>query len=153
MAGEDMQLRFSFRSLDPAATIAVLEAMLEGLTRHNEIWFAQNRDTPCCMTHAGVRYVDPMLCDRRGFCQVILAADKLLEDKVGTCADMSAYVAAWIRSHLGVGAWVQLEQQFDHYNRPIPHAYHAYVATANGERYDPSEEVKAGICRCPGGAR
>jgi len=147
-----MQIRFSFLSLDPVATVTTLEAMLEGLTRHNENWFAQNPATPCCMTHAGVRYVDPMLCERRGFCQVILGADKLLKDKVGTCADMSAYVAAWIRSHLNQPAYVVLEQQFDQYGRPIDQAYHAYVIS-NGVRYDPSEEVKAGICRCPGGAQ
>jgi hypothetical protein len=48
---------------------------------------------------------------------------------------------------------VELEQQYDEYNQPIDHAYHAYVRVANGTRYDPSEDVKRGLCRCPGGAQ
>jgi hypothetical protein len=102
--GDDMQLRFNFRSLDGAATIYMLEAMLEGLTRHNEIYFRQYPDVPCCLLHAGVQYVDPMLCETKDFCQVILAADKLLEKGIGTCADMAAYMAAWVRTRLGMNA-------------------------------------------------
>lgn len=152
MLGDDMQLRFNFRSLDGQSTIYMLEAMLEGLVRHNEIWLRQNPDAPCCLIHVGVGYVDPMMCERKDFCQVILAADKLVEKGVGTCADMSAYLAAWIRAHLGQWAWVALEPQYDEYGQLIDHAYHAYVATADGDRYDPSEDVKHGLCRCPGGA-
>lgn len=148
MIGDDMQLRFRFRSLDSGTTIGMLQAMLEGLTQHNQIWMRHHPEAPCCLLHAGVAYVDPMLCRGEDFCQIILAADKLMEEKVGTCADMSAYVAAWIRERLGQRAWVILEQQYDHYNRPIDHAYHAYV-WSNGVRYDPSEEVQRGICRCP----
>jgi len=152
VVGDDMQLRFRFRSLDGPSTIQMLQAMLEGLTQHNEIWMRQHPEVPCCLAHANVEYVDPMLCKDKDFCQVILAADKLLEHGVGTCADMSAYVAAWIRSHLNQPAYVVLEQQYDQYSQPIDQAYHAYVIS-NGVRYDPSEEVKAGICRCPGGAQ
>ena len=152
MLGDDMQLRFRFRSLDAQSTRQMLQAMLEGLTQHNEIWMRQNPRAPCCLSHARVEYVDPMLCRDEDFCQVILAADKLLEQRVGTCADMSAYVAAWIRARLGQPAHVVLEQQYDEYGQPIDQAYHAYVIS-NGVRYDPSEEVKAGICRCPGGAQ
>lgn len=148
MFGTDMQLRFRFRSLDPESTGRMLEAMLEGLVQHNLVWMQKNPNAPCCLTHAGVDYVDPMMCREEDFCQVILAADRLLEGQRGTCADMSAYVAAWVRVHLNLPAYVKIEQQYDHYNRPIPHAYHAFVVV-NGTRYDPSEEVKAGVCRCP----
>lgn len=148
---EQMQLRFRFRSMDDRSTVQLLQAFLEGLTQHNEIWFQQHPDVPCCLSHADVRYVDPMLCGGPGFCQEVLSASELLDEGVGTCADMSAYVAGWIRANLGQPASVVLEQQFDHYNRPIKHAWHAYVIS-NGMRYDPSEEVKAGLCRCPSGA-
>ncbi len=148
MVGTDMQLRFRFRSLDPESTARMLEAMLEGLVQHNQVWMRSNPDAPCCLTHAGVEYVDPMMCREEEFCQVILAADRLLEGRNGTCADMSAYVAAWVRQNLNTPAYVKIEQQYDHYNRAIPHAYHAFVVV-NGARYDPSEEVKAGVCRCP----
>ena len=152
MVGDDMQLRFRFRSLNGQSTVQMLEAMLEGLVQHNQIFFGLDPNTPCCLLHAGVEYVDPMMCRSEDFCQVILAADKLLEEKVGTCADMSAYLAAWIRYHLNRPAYVVLEQQYDHYGRPIDQAYHAYVVSDN-MRYDPSEDVKRGVCRCPRGAR
>jgi hypothetical protein len=147
-----MQIRLSFHAADGVQAVPMLQGMLECLTQHNEMWFRENPGYPCCLMHAGVQYVDPMLCDRDDFCQVILAASKLLEERKGTCADMAAYMAAWIRVFMGLPAQVILEQQYDEYNRPIPHAYHAYVVT-NGVRYDPSEDVKKGICRCPGGAQ
>jgi hypothetical protein len=74
----------------------------------------------------------------------------LLERGIGTCVDMSAYVAGWARSR-GLDAQVIIEQQYDEYGREIPYAYHAFVVSG-GRRFDPSEELKAGICRCPGGA-
>lgn len=145
-----MQIRFRFRSLDDRSTIQMLQAFLEGLTQHNQIWMRLHPEAPCCLTHLGLRYTDPMMCKQKDFCQEILAADQLIERKKGTCADLSAYMAAWIRERLGRPAHVVLEQQHDYYGKPIDNAYHAYVST-NGVRYDPSEDVKLRICRCPGG--
>lgn len=151
-AGDEMQMRFRFRSLGGETTVQMLEAMLEGLVQHNQVWFRRHPDAPCCLIHENVQYVDPMLCYEEDFCQVILAADQLLERGVGTCADMSAYVAAWIRERTGQPAEVVLEQQYDHYDQPIDNAFHAYVVV-NGMRFDPSEDVRKGICRCPRGVK
>ena len=144
--GDKMQLRFDFEGGDDQTTIGQLTGLLAGLTDANQRWMM---DHPCppCLFHAGVKYIDPTMCRTDDFCQIIRSAPRLLEKKEATCADMSAYFAAWLRTaHYGPAS-VVVEPQIDEYGSPIPHAYHAFVWSQMG-RFDPSEDVKNGVCRC-----
>lgn len=127
-------------------------ALLEGLAEANRIWFSLDPgEHPWCLVHAGIAYVDPTMCREiqgDGFCQKILCAKALLEKKVGTCADLSSYVAAWLRHYRRDDCEIVMEQQVDAYGAPVPYAYHAYVRSSSMGVVDPSKDIQSGNCRC-----
>lgn len=138
-----------FDAYDDQMAMETIAAVCEGAVLANMVWMGYMglEQTPCCLSDAGVVYINPPGCAASGPCQKILGAAAILRHQKATCIDICCYVVARLRMQ-GYEADVVVINMLDKRGRPIEGQYHVLVETVNGVHDYTEDLIHGDLARC-----